>query len=90
MDSRVRCARASIEKLANDPNVTSVDLDLPGTAHLAQSLPSRRATSRPIFSRPAHKPQIDARNGVMIPRIDLLAAVQSLLNAHARRRVAKH
>jgi subtilisin family serine protease len=36
------------------------------------------------------KPILDARNGVTIPRIDLLAAVQSVKNAHTRRRGASH
>lgn len=40
-----------------------------------------KATGKPIF---------DARNGVTIPRIDLLAAVQSVLRAHPKRRGAAH
>src|SRR5207247_2408852 len=32
----------------------------------------------------------DARNGLTIPRIDLLAAVQYVLNSHPRRRAIAH
>ena len=40
-----------------------------------------KATGKPIF---------DSRNGVTTPRIDLLAAVQSVKSTHARRRGAAH
>jgi subtilisin family serine protease len=40
-----------------------------------------KATGKPIF---------DSRNGVTTPRIDLLAAVQSVKNTHSRRRAAGH
>lgn len=36
------------------------------------------------------KPLLDARNGVTTPRLDLLAAVQSVLRSHARRRAVGH
>ena len=36
------------------------------------------------------KPILDARNGVIVSRIDLLAAVQSVQRAKPRRRAASH
>ena len=40
-----------------------------------------KATGKPIF---------DSRNGVTTPRLDLLAAVQSVLRSHPRRRATTH